>query len=217
VHIAAPQSFRTPRRAVTVADYADVAARHPAVARAFGRRRWTGSWHTITLAIDLVGGGEIDTAFEDDLRAFIEDHRLAGHDLEFVSPIFVALDIILYVCARPNAYAADINRDLLALFSDRDLPDGTRGLFHPDVLEFGQDVALSPLIARAMQIDGVAWIGPRNENNEPVGQFARMDQPGVDYADAAILPIAGAEIARLDNDSSRPENGRIRFIVEGGR
>lgn len=217
VHIAAPQSFRTPHRAVTVADYSNVAARHPAVARAFGRRRWTGSWHTITLAIDLVGGGEVDTTFEDDLRAFIEDHRLAGHDLEFVSPIFVALDIVLYVCARPNAYAADINRDLLALFSDRDLPDGTRGLFHPDVLEFGQDVALSPLIARAMQIDGVAWIGTRNERNEAVGQFARMDQPGVDYADAGILPIASAEIARLDNDPSRPENGRIRFIVEGGR
>ncbi len=217
VHIAAPQSFRTPRRAVTVDDYATVAARHPAVARAFGRRRWTGSWHTITLAIDLVGGGEIDTPFEDDLRTFIEDHRLAGHDLEFVSPIFVALDIILYVCVRPNAYAPDINRDLFALFSDRELPDGTRALFHPDVLEFGQDVALSPLIARAMQIDGVGWIGTRNEQNVSVGQFARMDHPGVDYADDAILPIANAEIARLDNDPSRPENGRIRFILEGGR
>lgn len=217
VHIAAPQSFRTPRRAITVEDYVTVAARHPAVARAFGRRRWTGSWHTITLAIDLVGGGEIDTPFEDDLRAFIEDHRLAGHDLEFVSPIFVALDIILYVCVRPNAYAPDINRDLLGLFSDRELPDGTRGLFHPDVLEFGQDVALSPLIARAMQIDGVSWIGTRNEQNVSVGQFARMDHPGVDYADDAILPIARAEIARLDNDPSRPENGRIRFILEGGR
>lgn len=217
VHIAAPQSFRKSRRAVTVADYAEVAARHPSVQRAFGRRRWTGSWHTITLAIDLVGGGEIDAGFEEDLRAFIEDHRLAGHDLEFVSPVFVALDIVLYVCARPDSYAADINRDLLGLFSDRDLPDGTRGLFHPDVLEFGVDVALSPLIARAMQVDGVAWIGPRNEKNEPVGRFTRMDQPGVDYADDAILPIASAEIARLDNDPSRPENGRIRFIVEGGR
>jgi len=151
------------------------------------------------------------------MRAFIETHRLAGHDLEFVSPIFVALDIVLYVCVRPDAYAADVDRDLLALFSDRDLPDGTRGLFHPDVLEFGQDVALSPLIARAMRIDGVAWIGPRNENNEPVGHFMRMDQPGVDYADDAILPVASGEIARLDNDPSHPENGRVRFIVEGGR
>ncbi|MFZ1467457.1 MAG: hypothetical protein WAT09_00590 [Paracoccaceae bacterium] len=217
VHIAAPQAFRVSRRAVTVADYAEVAARHPSVARAFGRRRWTGSWYTITLALDLVGGGKVDAATETALRAFVEDHRLAGHDLEFVSPIFVALDIVLYVCAVAGAYASDINRDLLALFSDRDLADGTRGLFHPDALEFGADVALSPMIARAMQIDGVSWIGTANENNQPVGRFARMDQPGVDYAADAILPIASAEIARLDNDPSRPENGRVRFIVEGGR
>jgi len=217
VHVAAPQAFRISRRAVTAADYAEVAARHPSVARAFGRRRWTGSWHTVTLALDLVGGGEVDVAVEAELRAFIEDHRLAGHDLEFVSPVFVPLDIILFVCAAPDAYASDINRDLLALFSDRDLPDGTRGLFHPDVLAFGADVALSPMIARAMRVDGVSWIGTTDENNVPVGRFARMDQPGVDYANEAILPIASAEIARLDNDPSRPENGRVRFIVEGGR
>jgi hypothetical protein len=217
VHIAAPQAFRVSRRAVTLADYADVAARHPGVARAYGRRRWTGSWYTVTLALDLVGGADVDAAFENELRAFIEDHRLAGHDLEFVSPVFVPLDIVLYVCAAPDAYPSDINRALLELFSDRELADGKRGLFHPDVLEFGADVALSPLIARAMQTDGVAWIGTANENNEPVGRFARMDQPEVDYAARAILPISSAEIARLGNDPSRPENGRVRFIVEGGR
>ena len=217
VQVAAPQGFRVSRRAVTVADYTEVAARHPAVQRAFGRRRWTGSWYNVTLALDLVGGGYVDAAVANELRAFIEDHRLAGHDLEFISPVFVPLDIVLYVCARPDAHAADINRDLLALFSDRDLPGGTRGLFHPDDLEFGADVALSPLIARAMQVEGVAWIGTTNAANEPVGRFARMDQPGIDYAEDAILPIAGAEIARLDNDPSRPENGRVRFLVEGGR
>jgi hypothetical protein len=217
VTVAAPQAFRISRRAVTVSDYAEVAARHPAVAAAFGRRIWTGSWYRIKLAIDLVGGGEIDDAFADDLRGFIEDHRLAGHDLEFVSPIFVPLDIILYVCASPDAYASDVNRDLLALFSNRALPDGSRGLFHPDALTFGADVALSPMIARAMQLDGVAWIGTSNEANEPVGRFARLDQPGIDYAADGLLPIASAEIARLDNDPSRPENGRVHFIVEGGR
>lgn len=217
VLVAAPQSFRTPRRAVTVADYAARAAAHPGVARAFGRRRWTGSWYTITLAIDLVGGGAVDAAFEADLRGFLEDYRLAGHDLEIVSPIFVPLDIVLFVCVAPASYAADIQRDLLALFSDRDQGNGARGLFHPDVLEFGQNVALSPLIARAMQIDGVAWIGPRDETGAPVGRFARMDQPGTDYADAGAIPVSGGEIARLDNDPSRPEMGRVRFITQGGR
>lgn len=217
IHVAAPQSFRVPRRAVTVSDYCTVAGRHPAVAHAYGRRRWTGSWHTITLAIDLVGGGDLDAALETDLRGFLEDHRLAGHDLEFTAPLFVPLDIVFYVCAKPDAFAADVHRDLLALFSNRDLVDGTRGLFHPDNLEFGEDVVLSPLIARAMRVDGVAWIGTSNENNVPVGRFSRMDQPGIDYAAAAVLPIAVGEIARLDNDPSRQENGRIQFLIEGGR
>jgi len=217
IQIAAPQSFRTLRRAVTVEDYTKVAARHPSVARAYGRRTWTGSWYTITLAIDLVGGGEIEDAFEEDLRAFIEGQRLAGHDLEIVSPIFVALDLIFYVCAKPDIYAADVRRDLLNLFSDRDLPDGTHGLFHPDVIGFGQDVLLSPLIARAMEVPGVAWIATRNGAGEPVGRFTRMDHPDTDYTDDGAIPIAPGEIARLDNDQSRPEMGRVHFIVEGGR
>ncbi len=217
IQVSAPQAFRKPRRAVTVEDYAIRAAEHPAVARAYGRRRWTGSWHTITLALDLEGGGEVDAGIETEIRGWLEDHRLAGHDLEIVSPVFVPLDIRLFVCARPDAYPGDIQRDLLALFSDSDLADGQRGLFHPDVLGFGEDVALSPLIARAMEIDGVGWIGPKDEEGNPVGHFSRADQPGVDYADAGAIPIAGGEIARLDNDPSRPELGRIRFIIEGGR
>lgn len=217
VHVAAPQSFRTLKRAVTVEDYARVAAKHHAVARAYGRRVWTGSWHAITLAIDLVGGGEVDQSFEDDLRDFIESHRLAGHDLNIVSPIYVPLDIVFYVCAAPETYAAEVNRDLLNLFSDRELADGSKGVFHPDALSFGGDVAYSPLIARAMEVPGVGWIGTRDENGDSVGHFSRADQPDVDYTDDGAIPIAGGEIARLDNDRNRPEMGRIRFIVKGGR
>ncbi len=217
VQIAAPQAFRTLKRAVTVEDYEEVAARHPWVARAYGRRTWTGSWYTITLAVDLVGGGKVDQSFEDDLRGFIESHRLAGHDLNIVSPVFVPLDLIFFVCAQPDHYAADVTADLLQLFSDRPLANGQLGLFHPDLLSFGGDVALSPLIARAMRVPGVGWISLRNEAGEIVGRFARMDQPGVDYGDAAAIPIAAGEIARLDNDPSRPAMGRIRFITEGGR
>jgi hypothetical protein len=217
VQVAAPRAFRQSRRAVTVGDYAETVARHPAVARAFGRRRWTGSWHTVMLAVDLTGGGALDSAMEAELRQFVEDHRLAGHDLKFLSPVFVPLDILLHVCVAPTAYRSDIERDLLQLFSDRTLPDGNQGLFHPDRLELGGDVALSPMIARAMELEGVAWIGTRDAGGALVGHFGRMDQPGIDHSDAAILPIGNTEVARLDNDPSRPENGRIRFVMDGGR
>ena len=38
----APSAFRTPRRAVTAADYATVAGRHPEVQQATATERWTG-------------------------------------------------------------------------------------------------------------------------------------------------------------------------------
>lgn len=217
VQTAAPQAFRTPRRAVTPRDYAAVAAQHPRVARAFGRRRWTGSWYTITLALDLVGGGSIDSATAAEVRDFIESQRLAGHDLDIVSPIFVPLDIVLFACVDPAHDAADLHRDLQSLFSDRVQLDGSLGVFHPDALEFGEDLALSPLIARAISLDGLSWIGVRDRDGAPVGRFGRLDQPNVDFASTGTIPIAGGEIARLDNDRNRPEMGRIRFQVEGGR
>ena len=97
VRLHAPQAFRTQERAVTEADYAAVAQRHPEVQRAAATRRWTGSWYTMFLTIDREGGLPIDAAFETDLRAFLERFRMAGVDLEIDAPRFVALDIALTV------------------------------------------------------------------------------------------------------------------------
>ena len=42
---------------MTAADYAEVAERHGAVQRAAATFRWTGSWHTVFVTADRVGGG----------------------------------------------------------------------------------------------------------------------------------------------------------------
>ena len=46
-------------------------------------------------------------------------------------------------------------RRLLEVFSNRVLPDGRRGVFHPDNFTFGQTVYLSPLYAAAQAVAGV--------------------------------------------------------------
>ena len=51
-----PQAFRTQERAVTAADYAAAAERRPEVQRAAATFRWTGSWHTVFVTADRVGG-----------------------------------------------------------------------------------------------------------------------------------------------------------------
>jgi len=48
----APQAFRRQERAVTEADYGEVAERHPEVQRAVATFRWTGSWNTVFLNVD---------------------------------------------------------------------------------------------------------------------------------------------------------------------
>ena len=152
----APQAFRRQERAVTADDYAAMMEREPRVQRAVATRRWTGSWYTMFITVDRRGAEGIDAEFEDELRAFIERYRLAGHDVEIDAPVFVPLDIELHVCARPGYFAADVEQRLLDVFSAGRLPGGETGFFHPDRFTFGQPVYLSAVIAAAMAVPGVA-------------------------------------------------------------
>ncbi|HEX5724719.1 MAG TPA: putative baseplate assembly protein [Longimicrobiaceae bacterium] len=204
----APQAFRRQERAVTEADYAAAAQRHPEVQRAAATRRWTGSWYTMFVTVDRRGGCAVDAAFEAEMRAHLERFRLAGHDLEIDSPRFVPLDLLLQVCVQPGFFRADVKRALLEVLGSGDLAGGRRGFFHPDDLTFGQPVYLGPVIAAAMRVPGVAWVKPV--------RFQRFGEAAAGELLAGELTFDRLEIARLDNDPSLPENGRIDFQMEGG-
>ena len=60
----APYVFRTQKRAVTEADYADRAQSHSGIQRAAATFRWTGSWHTVFLTLDRIAARPIDEEFE---------------------------------------------------------------------------------------------------------------------------------------------------------
>jgi hypothetical protein len=208
VRLYAPQAFRSQRRAVTTADYATVAERHPEVQKAAAARRWTGSWYTVFVTVDRLGGGEIDAPFEHRLRAFLDGYRLAGDDLEIAPPKFVSLDVQLTGCVAPGYVRGDVAKALGEVFSNRRLRDGSVGFFHPDNFSFGQPVYLSRVIAAAMRVPGVEWI--------EATRFHRFrEAPRTEIADGKIA-FAPLEIARLDNDPNRPENGRIAFDLRGG-
>ncbi len=208
VRLAAPVAFRSQERAVTPADYEAVAERHPQVQKAKATRRWTGSWHTMFVTVDRRGGADVDADFEDELRAFLERFRLAGHDLEIDAPRYVPLDVGLRICVTPGFVRADVKATLAAEFSRFDIEPGRRGFFHPDELTFGEPIYLSALLERAMAVQGVAWIEPLRFQRwgvAPRGELA-----------AGRIAFDRLEIARLDNDPNAPENGRIDFVMEGG-
>jgi hypothetical protein len=204
----APQAFRRQERAVTLEDYQRVAQLHPEVQRAIATRRWTGSWHTTFVTVDRRGGRDVDAAFERELTGFLERYRLAGHDLEIAPPLFVPLDIALDICARSGHFSADVRRRLFDAFGARVLPDGARGFFHPDNLTFGAPVYLSAIVARAMNVPGVASVTPV--------KFQRLGQTAQSELDDGVLNLGRLEIARLDNDPNAPELGRLEIQVRGG-
>ena len=216
VRINAPQAFRVQRRAVTAADYAAMAERHPEVQRAVATRRWTGSWHTMFITVDRKGGRPVDADFEKKLRAHLETFRLAGHDLEIDAPRFISLDIAMTVCVSPRHYRGDVLQALLDVFSNRNLQDGTRGFFHPDNFTFGQPLYLSAVVARAMEVPGVQWVDLEEVPPDGPHRFRRWgEEAHGEYGNGEIC-MERLEVLRLDNDPSRRENGRVAFLMEGG-
>ena len=208
VRLYAPQAFRAQQRAVTEKDYAEVAQRYPGVQRALATRRWTGSWYTLFITVDRVGGLAIDEAFKRDLRNFLEGFRLAGHDIEIEAPRFVPLDLAMTVQIAPDYFQSAVKKALLDTFSSSVLPNGELAFFHADRFTFGQSVYLSQVVTAAMQVAGVRYI--------KVTRFQRWGLPADRELETGQISFDRLEIPRLDNMPNAPENGRVSLNLQGG-
>ncbi len=206
----APAAFRIQQRAVTPEDYAAKAGVHPDVQRAAATLRWTGSWHTVFLTVDRRSRRLVDTAFEQELRAFLERYRLAGHDLEIDGPRFVPLELELRVCISDNYFRSDVIAALKAVFDNRLHSDGTRGFFHAENFSFGQGVLLSRIYAAAQQVAGVRHVEVTILRRQGV-------TTGAPVPESDVFEVGRIEIAQLENDPNFPDRGVLRFEALGGR
>jgi hypothetical protein len=206
----APHAFRhVLERAVTPADYAELAGRYPGVQSAAAEARWNGSWYEVRVAVDPLGAVEADPALLDAVHAYLYRYRRIGHDLAVRPAHYVALDIAVEVCVEPGFLRGHVKAALGQRFSNRRLADGTLGFFHPDELSFGDGISLSRLVAAVQMVPGVA--------SATVTKLERQfDGPAGELGDG-FLPIGPLEIARVHNDPDFPEDGRIRFDLRGGR
>lgn len=205
----APYAFRTQERAVTAQDYARVTERLPGVQRAVATFRWTGSWYTVFVAVDRLGGRRVDATFRETVRKHLERYRLAGRDVEVIDPALVPLDIALHVCATPDYFPSQVKKGILDLFHARTRHEGQTGVFHPDHFSFGQSVFLSGLYEAAQGIPGVESVR--------FTTFQRLGFPSLDGLDRWQLDMGEEEIACLDNDPNFPERGVFHVTVDGGR
>ena len=121
----------------------------------------------------------------------------------------VPLDIELMVCVLPSYLRGHVKAALLDVFSNRRLIDGRLGIFHADNVSFGDGIYLSTLVAAAQAVPGVESV--RGTKLQRIYESANSEIAN------GVLPLGPLEIARLDNDPSFPENGRLRLDVRGGR
>ncbi len=115
----------------------------------------------------------------------------------------------LRVCLQPHVVRENAALSLNQLFSDCVLPDGRRAFFHPDEVSFGEGVFVSCIVAAASGVPGVVHV--------EVTALCRRGAGQGDALETGVLSLAPLEIARFDNNPSRPEFGILQLKLEGGR
>ena len=210
VKLFASDAFRKDlQRAVTAADYARLAERNRKLQRAAAELRWTGSWYEARVAIDPHDTTEIASALLQEINGNLHSYRRVGHDVEVVPADYAPLEIELTVCVQPHYLRGHVHAALLEVFSNRILAGGKRGFFQPDELTFGSDVYLSRLIASAQAVQGVESVTVK------VLKRRFLDPSG--EIESGLIDLEATEVARLDNDLSFPEHGKLTLKMIGGR
>jgi hypothetical protein len=215
----APEAFRALQfRAVTERDWEEMALRDPDVAAAKASFRWTGSWHTVFIAIHpedaanlrrLPGGGtELQPDFAAQIKAFLTRFKLAGYDLDIRAAIYVPLEIDIRICVADGHFRGDVLAEVQRVLSNRSFADGTTGFFFPLRFGFGKAVYLSQLYAAVVAVEGV--------NSAEITKFKRYWDPPRGELDRGAIAMTPFEIPRLDNDRNFPENGVLRLSAVGG-
>jgi hypothetical protein len=112
------------------------------------------------------------------------------------------------VTVRDDYFRSNVKAALLEVFSDRQWPDGQRGIFYPANYSFGQPVYLNPLYVAAMNVPGVATVD--------ITTFQRQGIPGSGLVDG-LLRLDWSEVARLENNPHEPEHGIFFLNVRDGK
>jgi Baseplate J-like protein len=205
----APQAFMTQERAITMADYAAIAERNSQVDEAVATLRWTGSWYTVFVTAEPKCTSNLTASLRKALTRSVNRYRLAGQDIQLKSPEYLSLEIELTVCVNPGYFRSQVEEALLEVLGSKVLRNGQKGVFHPDYFTFGQTVYLSRLYAAARKVAGVDSITATIF--EPQGIKTKR------YLVAGEIPVEPLQIARLENDRSLPDHGRLNLVMRGGK
>ena len=196
-------------RAITPADYATLAQDDDRIQLAAATLAWTGSWYEVQVIVDQKGEETAAPALLDRTRARLERFRRIGHDLRVSAARLVPIDLAILVCVLPHYARAEVKAALLDVLGSRRLPDGRLGFFHPDKQTFGGAVDVSRIVAAVQSVPGVESV--------KVERLERLYDGPDHEVEEGVLRLRPDEVARLSNDPSFPEHGRLMLTLRGGR
>lgn len=216
----APVAFHASQlRAVTADDYRQAAGELDRVASAVASFRWTGSWQTVFVGIDprdrsdlktdVRGRASLSEGLRQEVRARLARRRLAGRDVQVLAPEYVPVELGLEVCVDRDHFRGDVALAVSEALSDRSLPGGRAGLFHPDSFGFGDPVYLSRVYAAAVAVPGV--------DSAVVRRFRRYRERDAGELERGVLAVGPWEVAQLRNDPDFPEHGVLEIATRGGK
>jgi len=138
------------------------------------------------------------------LRQVIDRQRMVGQEVLLGDATLVGIVLALSV-----RIAGDYHRSEISDAVREELIDPSDGFFAPGGLAFGEDVVASDLIERLMALDGVESVC-----------INRMKRIGAIYPDrsgSGRIVLQGHEVAVLEDDVERPEQGSLRIQLHGGK
>ncbi|HEX9200075.1 MAG TPA: putative baseplate assembly protein [Acidobacteriaceae bacterium] len=205
----APQAFMTQERAVTMADYVTVAEKNSQVEDAAATLRWTGSWYTVFITAEPQGGGNLTPTLQKSLTCMVDRYRLAGQDIQLESPEYISLEIELTICVDPAYFASDVEKSLCQVLGRGMLANGEPALFAPQNFVLGETVYLSRIYAAARSVAGVQSVAATVFRPQGVATSV--------YLSKGEIPLGPFQVARMDNDPSLPDHGRLTLVMKGGK
>jgi hypothetical protein len=187
----APESFRTQERCVIADDFLDVMRADARVANAVTVPWWSGSERVTLVYVQPKSRDENMSALIADLERRLEPMLIAGEFAAVRAPIAVPLFLRMLITADPARSTGTVVKNVY---------DALERTIAQSAFTFGTDVYASPLIAAAMSADGVL--------DARISALVRYNQQAYPVANT-VVEIGPHEIARLDNDRLRPQNGTI--------
>lgn len=234
-----PREIQTQKRMVTVEDYALRLREHPLVSDAHAWLEWSGSWHTLYLAVIANGDLQLDqptTAadFGEDIKQRIVNFHeaaaipvpdLDGSDTPGLRTILrplvdayrmVGQEVILQDPVYVGIYLSisvmvgpNHFQSEIRHAITQALGHGPSGFFAPGKHGFGEDLYASDVIEALMNLDGVEHVC--------LNRFKRIGSQFPDRVDAGFIPLEGLEVALCNNQPGNPASGYYRLQLHGGR